>query len=219
MKTLTKEVQANLTPRQGIDLLKKGNERFLEKRMHSRDLMSQVSQTASGQYPFAIVLSCIDSRVPAELVFDQGVGDIFSCRVAGNVVNEDVLGSMEFACKLAGSKVILVLGHTKCGAVKGACDGAEIGNLTALLNKIKPAVNAEISHKTERNSGNNAFVDKVAGINVHHVVAQIQEKSPVLKDMLDSGKIGLLGAMYDVVTGKVEMYEDTLVVKDITRAQ
>lgn len=214
MKTLTKEVQEKITPRQGIDLLKKGNERFLEKRMHDRDLLSQVNQTASGQYPFAVVLSCIDSRVPAEIVFDQGVGDIFSCRVAGNIVNEDVLGSMEFACKLAGSKVIVVLGHTKCGAVKGACDGAEMGNLTALLSKIKPAVDAEKSHKTERNSGNGAFVDEVADINVHHVVAEIQKKSPVLKEMLENGEIGLIGAMYDVETGKIDMYEDALVLKD-----
>ncbi|MCA1752157.1 MAG: carbonic anhydrase family protein [Cryomorphaceae bacterium] len=214
MKTISKEVQAKITPRQAIELLKNGNLRFLDKRMYDRDLLSQVNQTASGQYPFAVVLSCIDSRVPAEIVFDQGVGDIFSCRVAGNIVNEDVLGSMEFACKLAGSKVIVVLGHTKCGAVKGACDGAEMGNLTALLSKIKPAVDAETSHKTDRNSGNSDFVDKVADINVHHVVAQIQEKSPVLKEMLDSGEIGLLGAMYNVETGKIDMYEDAIVLKD-----
>jgi len=214
MKTISKEVQEKLTPRQAIELLKKGNARFVDKRMYERDLLSQVSQTSSGQYPFAVVLSCIDSRVPAEIVFDQGVGDIFSCRVAGNIINEDVLGSMEFACKLAGSKVIVVLGHTNCGAVKGACDGAELGNLTALLRKLKPAVEAETTHKTERNSANNDFVDKVADINVHRIVAQIQEKSPVLKEMLDIGDIGLIGGMYNVETGIIDMYDDTLICYD-----
>lgn len=207
MKTLTKEGQAAITPQQAIELLKNGNNRFLQKRMANRDLLEQVNQTATGQFPFAVVLSCIDSRVPAELVFDQGVGDIFSCRVAGNVVNEDVLGSMEFACKLAGSKLIMVLGHTKCGAVKGACDGAEMGNLTALLHKIKPAIAAEKTEKEVRNSSNVRFVDKVASINVHQVVDQIREKSPILREMIDSNEISIAGGMYDVDSGAVTFYD------------
>lgn len=207
MKTLTKELQAEITPPKAVELLKNGNKRFIEKRMANRDLLEQVNQTSTGQYPFAVVLSCIDSRVPAELVFDQGVGDIFSCRVAGNVVNEDVLGSMEFACKLAGSKLIMVLGHTKCGAVKGACDGAEMGNLTALLSKIKPAIEAEKTEKGVRDSSNGTFVDKVAGINVHQVVDQIREKSPILNEMIASNEISILGGMYDVDSGAVEFYD------------
>lgn len=210
MKTLTKELQGKLTPAESIDLLRKGNERFLQKRMADRDLLSQVDQTASGQYPFAVILSCIDSRVPAELVFDQGVGDIFSCRVAGNIVNEDVLGSMEFACKAAGSKAIVVLGHTKCGAVKGACDHVELGNLSALLKKIQPAVDAEKETKDNRTSSNGEFVDRVAELNVRHVMDEIHAKSPVLEEMISNKEIAIIGAMYDVETGKVDFYEDTL---------
>lgn len=210
MKTLTKEMQEKITPVEAIELLKKGNKRFIEKRMTDRDLLSQVDQTASGQYPFAVVLSCIDSRVPAELVFDQGVGDIFSCRVAGNVINEDVLGSMEFACKAAGSKAIVVLGHTKCGAVKGACDKVELGNLTALLNKIQPAVNAETETTSDRSSSNGEFVDRVAQLNVNHVMKEIHGKSPVLDEMIRSKEIAMIGGMYNVETGSVEFYEDTM---------
>lgn len=210
MKTLTKEMQEKISPKEAIELLKSGNKRFVEKRMTDRDLLSQVDQTASGQYPFAVVLSCIDSRVPAELVFDQGVGDIFSCRVAGNIVNEDVLGSMEFACKAAGSKAIVVLGHTKCGAVKGACDKVEMGNLTALLNKIQPAVSAETETTIDRSSANGEFVDRVAEINVHHVMNEIHKKSPVLDEMLRSGDIAMIGGMYNVETGEVEFYDDTM---------
>lgn len=206
MKTLTKELQAEITLQKAVELLKNGNKRFLDKKMAHRDLLEQVNQTSAGQYPFAVVLSCIDSRVPAEIVFDQGVGDIFSCRVAGNIVNEDVLGSMEFACKLAGSKLIMVLGHTKCGAVKGACDGAEMGNLTALLNKIKPAIEAEKTEKETRNSSNGRFVDKVAGINVHQVVEQIKEKSPILHEMVKNNEISIVGGMYDVDSGHVDFY-------------
>ena len=208
MKTLTKEEQSKITPQIALELLEKGNKRFTGKRMEDRQLLEQVKQTSIGQYPFAVVLSCIDSRVPAELVFDQGVGDIFSCRVAGNVVNKDVLGSMEFACKLAGSKLIMVLGHTSCGAVKGACDGAEMGNLTHLLEKIKPAINAETDTKENRNSGNINFVDKVAELNVHHVIEQIREKSPILDEMISNGEIGIAGGMYDVKSGQVSFYRE-----------
>lgn len=210
MKTLTKELQEKLTPAESIELLRKGNQRFVQKRMTDRDLLSQVDQTASGQYPFAVILSCIDSRVPAELVFDQGVGDIFSCRVAGNIVNEDVLGSMEFACKAAGSKAIVVLGHTKCGAVKGACDKVELGNLSALLKKIQPAVASETETKDNRTSSNDQFVDRVSELNVRHVMDEIHANSPVLEEMIGNKEIGIIGAMYDVETGKVDFYDDTL---------
>lgn len=205
MITQTQETQAVMTPDAAITLLKEGNARFVEKKMTSRDLITQVKQTTSGQYPFATVLSCIDSRVSAELVFDQGVGDIFSARVAGNIVNEDILGSMEFACKLAGTKLIVVLGHTSCGAVKGACDDAKMGNLTTLLHKIKPAVRAvnEPSDDTQRNSKNLDFVNAVANKNIHLTIEDIRSLSPVLKDMEDNGEISIVGAMYDIADGSV----------------
>src|SRR5688572_187330 len=158
MRTLTKEMQAQLTPGKAIDLLKEGNKRFVNNLKINRNLLQQVNETSDGQHPFAFILSCIDSRTSAELIFDQGLGDIFSCRIAGNILNEDILGSMEFACKVAGSKVIVVLGHTKCGAVKGACDDVKLGSLTMLLQKLKPAINAETKTLRERSSENAAFV-------------------------------------------------------------
>ncbi|MDT0606462.1 carbonic anhydrase family protein [Croceitalea rosinachiae] len=205
MITQTKESQAALNPNSAITLLKEGNERFVENKKANRDLLGQVKQTTSGQYPFATILSCIDSRVSAELVFDQGVGDIFSARVAGNIVNEDILGSMEFACKLAGTKVIVVLGHTSCGAVKGACDDAKMGNLTTLLHKIKPAVRAvsEPADESQRNSKNLDFVNAVADTNVQLTIEDIRSLSPVLKEMEDNGEIAIVGAMYDIADGKV----------------
>lgn len=212
MKTLNKESQAEITPSKALEILKKGNERFISNLRANRNLLQQVNETSEGQYPFAIILSCIDSRTSAELIFDQGLGDIFSVRVAGNVVNEDILGSMEFACKVAGSKLILVLGHTKCGAVKGACDGVQMGNLTALLSRITPAVAREKQEKTERNSKNSEFVERVANINVHKSVEDIIDKSHILTDMLAEGEIALAGAMYDVDTGKVTFYEDATIV-------
>jgi carbonic anhydrase len=172
--------------------------------------LQQVNETRDGQWPFAVVLSCIDSRTSAELVFDQGLGDIFSVRIAGNIVNEDILGSMEFACKVAGSKFIVVLGHTKCGAVKGACDHVELGNLTTLLAKLQPAVSCETQTTLNRNSSNAVFVENVAKINVEEAVGEIQAKSPILKEMIDKGEIGICGAMYNVETGQVEFYEQTL---------
>ena len=205
MITQTKESQAALNPESAITLLKEGNERFVANKKADRDLLSQVRQTTSGQYPFATILSCIDSRVSAELVFDQGVGDIFSARVAGNIVNEDILGSMEFACKLAGTKVIVVLGHTSCGAVKGACDDAKMGNLRTLLHKIKPAVKevSEPSDASERNSKNLQFVNNVAEKNVQLTIEDIRSLSPVLKEMEDNGEIAVVGAMYDIADGRV----------------
>ena len=205
MKAHTKITQAAITPHHAIELLKEGNHRFVARNMANRNLLDQVKDTASGQYPFATVLSCIDSRVSAELIFDQGIGDIFSARVAGNIVNEDLLGSIEFACKLAGTKVLVILGHTACGAVKGACDGAKLGNLTILLDKIIPAVNAvsEPSDAGQRNSKNIDFVNEVAVKNVHMTIENTRNMSPVLKEMEDNGEIKIVGAMYDINSGKV----------------
>lgn len=205
MTTQTKETQSALSPQGALQLLKKGNERFVSKKMTDRDLMHQVKETATGQYPFATILSCIDSRVSAELVFDQGIGDIFSARVAGNIVNADLLGSMEFACKLAGTKIIVVLGHTACGAVKGACDDARLGNLTLLLSRIRGAVDAvqEPRNPEERTSKNSVFVDSVAKKNVAMTIENIRNQSPVLRDLEDIGEIAIVGAMYDIANGKV----------------
>lgn len=205
MKAHTKETQAAISPVAAIELLREGNQRFVANKKADRDLLGQVSDTASGQYPFATILSCIDSRVSAELIFDQGVGDIFSARVAGNIVNEDILGSIEFACKLAGTKVLVVLGHTACGAVKGACDDAKMGNLTILLEKIKPAVEAvtEPAESSFRNSKNINFVNAVAMKNVHMTIENTRNMSPVLKEMEDNGEIKIIGAMYDIKNGSV----------------
>lgn len=211
MTTFTKEMQDATTPKQALELLKEGNERFVSGNMLNRDLLKQADQTASGQFPIAVTLSCVDSRTSAELIFDQGMGDIFSARVAGNVVNEDILGSMEFACAAAGSKLIVVLGHTACGAVKGACDHVELGNLTTLLSKITPAVNDEKTVTEERSSKNSEFVEKVSTINVKRTVNDILERSPVLKDMIDKGQVGIVGATHDIKTGKIHFYEDTLI--------
>ncbi len=205
MKAHTRETQAALSPDSAIQLLKEGNARFVANKKADRDLLEQVDDTASGQYPFATILSCIDSRVSAELIFDQGVGDIFSARVAGNVVNEDILGSIEFACKLAGTKVVVILGHTACGAVKGACDDAKLGNLTLLLDKIKPAVKAvnEPSDKNLRNSKNLDFVNAVAEKNVRMTIENTRLMSPVLKEMEDNGEVKIVGAMYDIKNGMI----------------
>ncbi|QLG45499.1 carbonic anhydrase family protein [Costertonia aggregata] len=209
MKAQTKEMQEAITPNSAIELLKEGNSRFVAAKMAERDLLDQVKDTASGQYPFATVLSCIDSRVSAELIFDQGVGDIFSARVAGNIVNEDILGSIEFACKLAGTKVLVVLGHTACGAVKGACDDAKMGNLTILLHKIKAAVRSvnEPENQSSRNSKNIDFVNEVARKNVLLTIEDTRSLSPVLKEMEDNGEIKIVGAMYDIETGKVNFFD------------
>ena len=209
MKAQTKESQDLMTAETALQQLKEGNQRFIEKQQVNRDLMQQVRETSTGQYPFATVLSCIDSRVSSELIFDQGIGDIFSIRIAGNFVNEDILGSMEFACKLAGTKLVLVLGHTACGAVKGACDHARLGNLTALINKIEPAVAAvkEPADNAMRNSSNPDFVNDVAEVNVKMTIKNIRTQSQVLKEMEDAGEIQILGGMYDISTGAVHFYE------------
>jgi carbonic anhydrase len=208
MKAHTRETQATLTPDKAIAFLKEGNERFQGNLKANRNLLEQVNDTSEGQFPFATILSCIDSRVSAELVFDQGLGDVFSVRIAGNFVNEDILGSMEFACKLAGTKLIVVLGHTSCGAIKGACDGAEMGNLTKLIEKITPAVNAITEPKEEslRNSKNLDFVDNVSKKNVELTIDRIHAESPILTEMEKNGEIKIVGAMYDINTGAVNFY-------------
>jgi len=205
MKAHTRETQSTMSPEKALQFLKEGNERFQNNLKANRNLLQQVNETKDGQFPFATILSCIDSRVSAELVFDQGLGDIFSIRIAGNFVNQDILGSMEFACKLAGSKLIVVLGHTSCGAVKGACDHARLGNLTTLINKIEPAVYATKEPRDEelRNSKNMEFVDTVAVKNVEMALDNIRNQSVILKEMEQKGEIAIVGAMYDLSDGKV----------------
>jgi carbonic anhydrase len=203
----TKESQAAMTPQSALAELKSGNARFVAGHPLKRNLAADVKVTASGQYPFAIVLSCVDSRQPIEIVLDQGIGDVFSARVAGNVLNEDILGSMEFACKVSGSKLIAIIGHSNCGAIKGAVDSVELGNLTGLLNKIQPAMTQVPAGVQPRNSGNLEFVDDVAKANVRLVMQQIRERSPILREMIDQNQIGLVGGMYDLSTGAVHFFD------------
>lgn len=209
MKAHTQETQSKMTPESALQALKDGNKRFVNGNLANRDLQEQIVDTASGQYPFATILHCIDSRVSAELLFDQGIGDIFSIRIAGNFVNEDILGSMEFACKLAGTKLILVLGHTACGAIKGACDHARLGNLSTLLHKLKPAVNAvsEPEEQSERTSKNSSFVNEVAKKNVEIAIEDIRYRSDVLMEMEENGQIAIVGGMYDIADGSVTFYQ------------
>jgi len=213
MKVHTKETQASTTPKRALELLREGNARFLSNLQESRELLQQVNATRDGQWPFATILSCIDSRTSAELIFDQGLGDIFSVRIAGSVVNTDILGSMEFACAVAGSKLVVVLGHSNCGAVKGACDHVEMGNLTELLAKLQPAVYQErsITALSERVGKNPAFVESVARINVLRNVRAVVERSFVLEHLVLDQKIGVVGGMHDIATGKVEFYESSFV--------
>ena len=209
MKAHTKSTQALMTPKKALQSLKEGNERFQNRKREERNLIEQVKDTSEGQYPFATVLSCIDSRVSAELIFDQGIGDIFSIRIAGNFVNTDILGSMEFACKLAGTRLIVVLGHTSCGAVKGACDDAKLGNLTSMLAKIKPAVDSTTlpSDINIRNSSNISFVNDVAVKNVELNIQNILNSSEVISEMVNNGEVKIIGAMYDVSSGAVNFFE------------
>lgn len=214
MKTHTKETQEKLTPRMALEILEEGNNRFLSNLQTQRDLLSQVNETRNGQWPFATILSCIDSRTSSELIFDQGLGDIFSVRIAGNIVNTDIIGSMEFACKIAGSKIVVVLGHTNCSAVKGACDHLEMGNLTELLSKLQPAVYQEKKTKENRTSTNKAFVENVAEINVRRSVESIIERSYILEQMIEEGMVGIVGAMYNVESGKVTICKDVVYIND-----
>jgi len=204
---LTKEAQAAITPAKALEMLKQGNKRFVSGKLKKRDLLAQVKQTSKGQFPFAAIVSCLDSRTQPEYMFDQGIGDIFVARVAGNFVNDDILGSLEFATKLAGAKLIVVIGHTECGAVKGACDAAQLGLLTATLANINPAVNAVRGDYTPRTSKNDKFVQAVTEKNVQLTMQKLRNRSVVLREMIDKGEIGLVGAMYDLSTGKVTFSE------------
>lgn len=205
----TQDTQASTTPRRALEFLKEGNRRFVNNLKTNRDLLQQANQTRDGQWPFATVLSCIDSRTSAELIFDQGLGDIFSIRIAGNIINTDILGSMEFACNVAGSKLLVVLGHTKCGAIKGACDHVEMGNLTELLAKLQPAIYQERTflEPAQRTSGNREFVESVAQINVHRSVKSVVERSFILEQLVEAEKIAVIGAMHNLDTGVVDFYE------------
>lgn len=208
MKTHNAISQANLTPIQAFQFLKEGNERFINNLKLNRNLLNQVNDTRDGQWPFAVVLSCIDSRTSAELIFDQGLGDVFSVRIAGNVVNADILGSMEYACKVAGSKLIMVVGHSKCGAVVSACKHVKLGNITELLSKIRPAVE-EVAEKRKPNAPDESeHVEAVAHQNIQNSLEQILERSSILKEMYQNKEIGLVGAYYDVETGVVEFMEE-----------
>ncbi|HEY69348.1 MAG TPA: carbonic anhydrase [Anaerolineae bacterium] len=203
MITQTQQTQEQMTPEVALEMLKAGHQRFLDKKQAKRNLLEQIEITSSGQYPFAVILGCIDSRVPPELIFDLGIGDVFSIRIAGNFVNEDILGSMEFATKVIGSKHILVLGHTSCGAIQGAKDQVELGNLTGLVNKLQPAV--EVLRKS--NPDGDLNINHIAEANVRLTVEEIQRRSPILKEMLNRNEISISGAMYDVATGKVEFLQ------------
>ena len=207
MRTLDKVAQQALSPAGALEILQHGNSRFVNNLKANRDLLQQANATVEGQFPFAIILSCIDSRTSVELIFDQGLGDVFSVRVAGNIINDDILGSMEFACKLAGSKLIVVLGHSHCGAIKGACDNVQLEHLTGLLEKIKPAVESERSKVSE--SADKDLVQRVAESIVQATVDQIMQKSHVLKEMIDNGEIGIAGGMYDIESGHVEFFPGT----------
>jgi carbonic anhydrase len=205
MRTHTKATQENLTPDMAINFLKEGNSRFVNNLKINRNLLEQVNSTSSGQFPFATILSCIDSRTSAELIFDQGLGDIFSIRIAGNIVNEDILGSMEFACKVAGSKLIMVLGHSKCGAIAGACNHVEMGNLTTLLSKIQPAIEHETTTQSNRDGSNPDFVNNVTAINVKLAINEIRKRSQILQEMEANNHIKIIGGLYDVETGEVSI--------------
>jgi carbonic anhydrase len=205
----TKESQEKITPEIALRYLKEGNQRFIKNLKINRNLLKQVNQTSTDQFPFAAILSCIDSRISAELIFDQGLGDIFSIRIAGNILNDDILGSMEYACKIANSKLILVLGHTKCGAIISACDDFEMGFLTSLLKKIRPAIQEESKTMINRNGHNISFVNKVSEENIKHTIQQIRLKSKILVEMENEKKVMILGGMYDIETGKVTFYENS----------
>lgn len=207
------EDQKSLTPKLALNFLKEGNKRFVENLKAHSNLLEQVNETKAGQFPFAIILSCIDSRTSAELIFDQGLGDIFSTRIAGNVLNDDIIGSMEFACKLAGSKLIVVLGHTHCGAITGACHGTELGHLTNLLAKVKPSIEHVKAHHQDLDIQSKEAVDLVAFHNVEHTIGHILEKSTVLKSMYENGEIGIAGAFYKVETGEVDFVNEMIITK------
>jgi carbonic anhydrase len=203
LRTHTKATQEEITPELALEILKEGNKRFVNNIKAHRNLLQQVNETSKNQFPFAAILSCIDSRTSAELIFDQGLGDIFSIRIAGNILNDDILGSMEFACKIAGSKLIVVLGHTNCGAITGACDDIKLGHLSSLINKIKPSIETETQTLSNRTSKNIKFIENVTVNNVKHSVEGVRKRSSILSEMESEDKIKIVGGMYDVETGKV----------------
>jgi len=207
MRTHSKETQGDLTPDTALQILKEGNQRFINNLKANRNLLQQVNETSTGQFPFATILSCIDSRTSAELIFDQGLGDVFSIRIAGNILNEDILGSMEFGTKVVGTKILVVLGHTKCGAIVGACNHVELGNLTALLKKVKPAIDHETVTIEQRDGSNKDFVNNVAQLNVTLTIERIRKESPIIAELEQQGAIKIVGGMYDVETGAVAFYE------------
>lgn len=218
MKAHTIDSQSTITPARALAILREGNARFVNNLRVNRNLLQQANATRDGQWPFATIVSCIDSRTSAELIFDQGLGDIFSVRIAGNVINTDIIGSLEFACHLAGSRLVVVLGHTSCGAIKGACDHVELGSLTELLSKIQPAVyeESETRDLDARNSGNERFVENVADLNVRRSVRSIVNRSYILERLIESGKAAIIGAKHDLPTGAVTFFEDTWVHDEAT---
>lgn len=213
MKTHTAETQASMSPTKALEILKEGNERVVKNYKANRNLLQQANDTREGQWPFAVILSCIDSRTSPELIFDQGLGDVFSIRIAGNVVNTDIIGSIEFACKVAGSKLIVVLGHSSCGAIKGACDHIELGNLTELLSKIQPAIYQETitTEPDKRNSGNASFIENVSTINLKRSVKIIVDRSYILEQMIENGEAAIIGAKHNLESGQVEFFEESMI--------
>ena len=207
MRTHSKDTQESITPDLAFQILIDGNDRFVNNLKAHRNLLEQVNETKEGQFPIATILSCIDSRTSAELIFDQGLGDIFSIRIAGNILNDDILGSMEFATKIMGTKIILVLGHTRCGAIVGACDNIKFGKLTTLLDKVQPAIALETKTISNRNGNNEQFVNNVTEINVHLIMQKIQDDSDIIRELLEQGKLKIVGGVYDVETGKVTFFE------------
>jgi carbonic anhydrase len=206
MRTHTKEFQEKLTPEQAYEILVEGNKRFVSNLKMNRNLLQQVNDTANDQYPFTIVLSCMDSRTSTELIFDQGLGEIFSVRIAGNIVNDDILGSMEYACRVVGTKLVVVLGHTRCGAIKGACEDVQMGNLTGLLEKIKPAI--EKSNPSYDDCSKPEIYEKVAASNVFHSMEEILQRSSIIRDLFNEGRIGIIGGIYSVETGQVKFVRE-----------
>jgi len=207
MSIITQEIRDSLTPGQVLKTLLEGNQRYVNQNKKDRDEIADAKASASGQFPYAIILSCIDSRTSSEIIFDQGIGDIFNVRIAGNIINEDILGSLEFACKLAGCKLILVLGHSRCGAVKGACDNAQLGSLTKLLSKIQPAIDSEATVIENRTGRNADYVEKVVALNVTHSLSRIRNESQVLQQMESSEQLKIVGGIHDIETGKVKITE------------
>jgi len=207
-KVMTATTQTEMTPQDALQRLKDGNKRFTEGKMKNRDLLMQTNATAASQHPVAVVLSCLDSRTAPDIIFDQGIGDIFVARIAGNIQNDDILGSMEFATKLMGAKLIVVIGHTSCGAMRGACQNAQLGHLTGLLQKIKPAVQQATSENKTKDCNDAKFIDQIAKDNVILVLKQIRMRSPIIDQLIKEGQVGIVGGIQDVSTGVVTFFDD-----------